>query len=652
MPDVPTFSRPLDLFNNAQMKTSENATITKSYTMNPDVANLLLDTGSLSNRAYLSENPKTLHASSLAVSTVDQIQLPNQPTSDLSLGSLDASAAAFGTAADTVTTTATGDNNIDGLLSGVQWAATDVSFSFTDSFSNDYEAGYPNAATHASSFQMLNATQQAAARDWIGTAGEFFNVSLLNPSDLTGANDQNATIRMAVSSDPSTAYAYYPGSTDVDGDIWFGTQYDYSNPVIGTYAYYVFGHELGHALGLKHGNETGGISNVAMNSDRDSMEFSIMTYRSYIGAPTDFVYNAMGSYAQTLMMYDIAAIQHMYGAEFDTNSDNTIYTFSTTTGEMFINGTGQGTPYSNNIFRTIWDGDGVDTYDFSNYSTNLAIDLTPGSWVDLDVAGNFQRANLGNGHYARAQVFNALQYNNDVRSLIENAYGGSGNDVIIGNTTANQLNGGNGNDTLDGKAGIDSMIGGFGNDIYVVDKVHDVVTENLNEGTDKINSGVSYTLSVNVENLTLTGTLAINGTGNNLANVITGNTAINKLIGGAGNDTLDGKLGNNVLTGGAGKDSFKFTTTGHIDTITDFVVIDDTIKLENKVFTALTTTGKLAVDQFVINTQALDANDFIIYNSAAGKVLYDADGNGAGAALQITTVGVGLAMTNADFVVI
>jgi Ca2+-binding RTX toxin-like protein len=172
---------------------------------------------------------------------------------------------------------------------------------------------------------------------------------------------------------------------------------------------------------------------------------------------------------------------------------------------------------------------------------------------------------------------------------------------------------------------------------------------------------VTHILSGNVENLTLTGGLAINGTGNVLANIITGNAAADQLKGGAGNDILIGKGGNdilnggigtNTLTGGAGKDKFNFTTTGHIDMITDFVVIDDTIQLENAVFTSLTTTGTLAASQFVIGTDALDANDFIVYNNATGALLYDVDGSGGGAAVQIATVGVGLAMTHTDFVVI
>ena len=194
--------------------------------------------------------------------------------------------------------------------------------------------------------------------------------------------------------------------------------------------------------------------------------------------------------------------------------------------------------------------------------------------------------------------------------------------------------------------------GKLGNDSYVVDNIGDTIAENLNEGTDKVNSKVTYTLPENVENLTLTGSAAVSGTGNSQANTLTGNSGNNVLNGGAGNDKLDGKTGTNTLTGGAGKDIFKLTASNHTDNITDFVVIDDTIQLENAVFKSLTTTGTLAPSQFRIGAQALDANDFVIYNNATGAISYDADGNGAGAASQIATVGIALTMTNADFAVI
>ena len=235
---------------------------------------------------------------------------------------------------------------------------------------------------------------------------------------------------------------------------------------------------------------------------------------------------------------------------------------------------------------------------------------------------------------------------------IENLIGSGFNDNLIGNTKNNRLNGGVGNDTLDGGAGSDSMIGGLGNDSFVVNVAGDVITENLNQGTDTVNSSVTYTLPANLENLTLTGTSAINGTGNSLVNIITGNAANNQINGGAGNDTINGGIGIDRLTGGIGNDIFRFTTTGHIDTITDYNVANDTIQLENAIFTKLTATGTLAAAQFRIGAQAADSNDFIVYNNITGALSYDADGNGAGAMATIAMIGAGLNMTNADIVVI
>jgi Ca2+-binding RTX toxin-like protein len=139
------------------------------------------------------------------------------------------------------------------------------------------------------------------------------------------------------------------------------------------------------------------------------------------------------------------------------------------------------------------------------------------------------------------------------------AIDGTGNELsnaLTGNAAANTLSGGAGNDTLNGGAGIDTMSGGLGNDIYVVDDTADITIENAAEGTDTVQSSVSYALGANVENLTLTGTDAINGTGNELSNVLIGNTAANILSGGAGNDTLNGGVGADTLIGGVGNDIY------------------------------------------------------------------------------------------------
>jgi Ca2+-binding RTX toxin-like protein len=137
---------------------------------------------------------------------------------------------------------------------------------------------------------------------------------------------------------------------------------------------------------------------------------------------------------------------------------------------------------------------------------------------------------------------------------IDQLFGMGGNDKLFGHAGADQLDGGDGNDRLDGGTGADHMAGGTGDDTYVVDDPGDQVVENPNEGNDTIESSITYTLPDNVENLTLTGTAAINGTGNALDNVIHGNSADNTLDGGAGNDTIDGGAGNDTIIGGAGLD--------------------------------------------------------------------------------------------------
>ncbi|MFQ6405898.1 calcium-binding protein, partial [Methylophilus sp. 'Pure River'] len=146
------------------------------------------------------------------------------------------------------------------------------------------------------------------------------------------------------------------------------------------------------------------------------------------------------------------------------------------------------------------------------------------------------------GDWANIEILDASATGSTKLNLTGNNLG----NTLIGNAAANILTGGTGDDILNGGAGADTMIGGDGDDTYIVDNIADIVTEDLNEGTDLVKASVSYTLGANIENLELTGTAAINGTGNGLDNIITGNAANNILDGGAGADTLIGGKGNDT----------------------------------------------------------------------------------------------------------
>ena len=179
-------------------------------------------------------------------------------------------------------------------------------------------------------------------------------------------------------------------------------------------------HETGHNLGLKHGHVTQsghGVTFPTLPADHDSQEYSVMTYRQFPGNPIQPFNNP--DFPTTYMQDDIAALQYMYGANYGAtaHNGNTTYTWSPTTGQEFIDGVGQGAPYANFVLMTVWDGGGNDTYDFSNYTTNLSVDLNPGQWIVLDTSANHaQRADLGNNasvagspeYFARGNIANAL----------------------------------------------------------------------------------------------------------------------------------------------------------------------------------------------------------------------------------------------------
>jgi serralysin len=239
----------------------------------------------------------------------------------------------------------------------------------------------------------------------------------------------------------------------------------------------------------------------------------------------------------------------------------------------------------------------------------------------------------------------------------DNLNGGNGNDILYGNEGNDFLSsdygdevgddtlyGGNGNDTLRGGDGKDTLYGNDGNDTLTGGYSYDDDTLVGGNGNDKLSGGDgSDTLS--------------GGDGNDILN---GDGGTDILSGGNGNDTLKGGNGddsthNDMLTGGLGKDTFILNTTDYylsdVTKITDFTPVDDTLNLNNSFFTSLAL-GALKAGNFVVAAQAVDNNDYLIYNKTTGVLYYDADGSGLGDAFKLAILGVHLALTHTDFVVI
>jgi serralysin len=444
-----------------------------------------------------------------------------------------------GTGNPNKTVAATGSDFVDGVLAGAAWSSPLISYNFPSSYTPYAYSGYDTG------FASISAMQETAAH------------RALDTSDLSGGNlaqdgfsiegftnlgivfypaDSQAEVRIAESSTPATAAAWYPGMDAWSGDVWFGNsqaEYPivYRAPEAGNYSWLTMFHEIGHAMGLKHGHETGGPGNTAIPSQWDSMEYSVMTYRSYVGASTAQYFNEPWGYAQSYMMADIAALQEMYGADYTTNSGNTVYKWNPGSGDTLVNGQVGIDAGGNRIFATIWDGGGKDTYDLTAYSTDLVIDLRPGGYSKFS---DVQLANLGDGNFSRGNIFNALLFNNDNRSLIENAKGGSGNDFILGNDAKNTLKGNNGKDTLKGEKGNDKLFGGNGKD---------------------------------------------------------------KLFGGGGKDKLDSGKGNDKLKGNGGNDKFVFKNNYDKDKVLDFKDNRDTIVLDDNLWNGTKSVNKV-LNQF------------------------------------------------------
>ena len=393
-------------------------------------------------------------------------------------------------------------------------------------------------------------------------------------------------------------------------------------------------HEVTHTLGMGH--TSNGFTGDYQKEENS--EFSFMSYNAYSNS------NLFLDKGQ-LRTYDLAYLHYGYGVAPDVRAGDDTYTFKNYN------------MYSQDGDRYIWDGGGIDTFDASQEAQGVNVNLTPGSWIyvgntlektfaveststytmrdylgfdsSVSLSGNTGAVTLNN--YTEGQAF--IGYGTQIENLIGSAHA----DVLTGNNADNNIYGGDGNDIirdgagndyLDGGKGADTLIGGTGNDTYVVDDENDTVIEAAGEGdADHVYSSVNHTLSAHVEHLTLIGSTAISGTGNDADNTLRGNNTDNILNGLGGNDRIIGGGGNNTLTGGEGRDVFVFDRVldGSINTITDFVYGEDTIELSSAIFGSLS------------NGMA-DFADYISFQNSTGYLYYDSDGNGQADGIHFATL--------------
>jgi serralysin len=414
-----------------------------------------------------------------------------------------------------------------------------MTFSFRES-----NVGLPVTMTSgASGFSQFNSDQMTAASYAIQQWQDVANVTLTrvqdagsqysNTGQFTFWNYTSATS----GSGPANASGY--GGSVNSGDVW--KNYVYLNaskssmtaPTLDNDGVRIYIHEVGHALGLSHpGNYNVGGTGTYQAYARDaiffedSKQYTVMSY--FDEEPTHAFYAATGP--ATPLLYDIAAIQRLYGANMNTRTGDNIYGFNANAGQAFsITNANQQTVFS------VWDAGGRDVFDFSGYDET--------QWINLNAEAFSSVGGLRNNISIARNV------------TIEDAYGGSGADSMLGSAAANLLRGNAGADSLNGGSGNDTLEGGAGNDLYIGVTGDDRISEAAGGGTDTIIANSSIFLPDNIEVAVIAlGSVSVSLTGGAANDMIMGNELRNIISGAAGNDTLNGQGGDDEIFGGEGND--------------------------------------------------------------------------------------------------
>ena len=312
-------------------------------------------------------------------------------------------------------------------------------------------------ATETGTFAAMGAAEKQAVRDVLALYHDIAGVSFIEVADA-GAGGQLRFGTYLEAATPTAAYAYSPSSNERGGDVWVNRDAaGYDTPVAGDSAFETLLHEVGHALGLKHPFDDGTNNQPFLAANLDNTQYTVMSYtdrpdmlyREVTGTTAGDI-NYFKVYGSTQMLYDVAAIQFIYGANASTRTGNDTYTFDP----------------SAPFFETLWDGGGTDTISVSNFTEPCVIDLRDGHYSSIRILSDPLPPNVSSGTTPTYVGVNNLAIAYD--SVIENATGGGGNDTLTGNGSGNILVGGGGNDTLDGGGGSDTAVYGGARSQYTI----------------------------------------------------------------------------------------------------------------------------------------------------------------------------------------
>lgn len=327
-----------------------------------------------------------------------------------------------------------GDPKRDALLFGTKWqlaAGQPLTYSFATS-SSTWE-GYAAGSEPFHGFGSLGETGQDAVR-W--ALAEWARIANLEFIEIDENSEQTGALRFAYTTLGMDAYqlgySYAPSNQPQGGDVWLNGQLKtglYASFEPGSLSGYAVLHELGHALGLKHPHEASTFNSAILDSPDDYLANSVESYFSQPGIVLTRTHT--DRLPSTPMALDIDALHFLYGANITDNSDDNIYSYDAGASH----------------FQTLYDPGGIDTI-LARGNRNVEIDLRPGEWSKLGPPSMPGKGKTENPDTIRIHG----------STLIENATGGDGNDLLIGNEADNVLTGDAGKDTLTGGAGADVFV--------------------------------------------------------------------------------------------------------------------------------------------------------------------------------------------------